>query len=111
MTTIDPGARLVLTHGFGFSPRAFAFCASRPAAIITLGFDVLVQLVIAATTTAPWSSPAPLPFAGARAPGCNVSSACVNAGAACARGTRSWGRLGPAMLGSTRPRSNSTTSA
>ena len=111
MTTIDPGARLVFTHGFGFSPRARAFRASRPAAIITLGFDVLVQLVMAATTTAPWSSRAPPPFAGASAPGRSVSNACPNADAAPARPTRSWGRLGPAMLGSTPPRSNSTTSA
>ena len=38
------------------SPRSTAFLASRPAAIITLGFDVFVQLVIAAITTEPCSS-------------------------------------------------------
>ena len=53
MTTFDPGARLVFTHGCRFSPRSTAFFASSPAPIITLGFDVFVQLVIAAITTAP----------------------------------------------------------
>ena len=36
-------------------PRSTAFFATRPAPIITLGFDVFVQLVIAATTTEPCS--------------------------------------------------------
>src|SRR5687768_11320196 len=53
VTTIDPGARLVLTQGLLVRPRCTALRASRPAPIMTLGFDVLVQLVIAATTTAP----------------------------------------------------------
>src|SRR3954463_13138931 len=53
VTTFDPGARLVLTHGFRVSPRSNAFFATRPAPIITLGFDVFVQLVIAAMTTDP----------------------------------------------------------
>ena len=53
MTTFDPGARLVFTHGLRMRPRSTAFFASRPAPIITLGFEVLVQLVIAAITTAP----------------------------------------------------------
>ena len=69
MTTFEPGARLVFTHGLLFRPFSTAFFASRPAAIITVGFDVLVQLVIAAITTAPcielgvlgWRSTAPLP--------------------------------------------------
>src|SRR5262245_40523491 len=56
VTTCEPGARLVLTHGLTLRPRAAAFWASRPAAIITDGFDVLVQLVIAAMTTSPWWS-------------------------------------------------------
>ena len=51
VTTFDPGARLVFTHGLRVSPRSNAFFATRPAPIITLGFDVLVQLVIAAMTT------------------------------------------------------------
>src|SRR3954470_13214091 len=56
VTTFDPGARLVFTHGLRGRPRSNAFLATRPAPIITLGFDVLVQLVIAAITTAPCSS-------------------------------------------------------
>ena len=44
---------LVLPHGLRESPLATAFRASSPAAIITLGLLVLVQLVIAAMTTAP----------------------------------------------------------
>src|SRR3954470_6690983 len=57
VTTFEPGARLVFTHGLRVRPRSTAFLASSPAPIITLGLDVLVQLVIAATTTAPWSRP------------------------------------------------------
>src|SRR5580700_3715681 len=52
-TTFEPGARLVLTHGLLVSPRSTAFLARRPAPIITDGFEVLVQLVMAAITTAP----------------------------------------------------------
>ena len=39
--------------GFTFSPRATALRASKPAPIITEGFDVLVQLVIAAIAISP----------------------------------------------------------
>src|SRR5688500_16665196 len=56
VTTFDPGASEVLTHGFWARPRSTAFFASRPAPSITDGFDVFVQLVIAAITTEPWSS-------------------------------------------------------
>ena len=45
-----------MTHGLRARPRSTAFFASRPAATITGGFDVFVQVVIAAITTAPWSS-------------------------------------------------------
>jgi len=51
-----PGARLDFTHGFRCRPRSTAFFASRPAPTITCGFDVFVQLVIAAITTEPCSS-------------------------------------------------------
>ncbi len=56
MTTRDPGASVVLTHGFGERPRSTACRATRPAATMTWGFDVLVQLVMAATTMAPSST-------------------------------------------------------
>ena len=53
VTTFDPGARLLFTHGLRIRPRSTAFFATRPAPIMTLGFEVFVQLVIAAITTAP----------------------------------------------------------
>ena len=56
VTTFEPGARLVFTHGLRVRPCSTAFFATRPAPIITLGFDVFVQLVIAAMTTDPCSS-------------------------------------------------------
>src|SRR5436309_918689 len=55
MTTLEPGAREVFTHGFCWSPASTAFFARSAAATITQGFDVLVHEVIAAMTTAPWS--------------------------------------------------------
>src|SRR3954463_4890257 len=61
VTTFDPGARLVFTHGLRSRPRSTALLASRPAPIITEGLEVLVQLVIAAITTAPWNSSNSLP--------------------------------------------------
>src|SRR5205085_11584247 len=42
-------------HGLERSPRVTALRARIPAPIITDGFDVLVQLVMAAITTSPWS--------------------------------------------------------
>ena len=53
MTTFDPGARLLFTHGLRVRPVLDRLLRQRPAPIITLGFDVFVQLVIAAITTAP----------------------------------------------------------
>ena len=53
MTTFDPGARLVFTQGLDVRPCSTAFFATKPAAISTEGFEVLVQLVIAAITTLP----------------------------------------------------------
>src|SRR5438874_108083 len=55
-------ARLVFTHGFTSDPRSTAFFARIPAAIITEGFEVFVQLVIAAMTTEPWPSSYFLPL-------------------------------------------------
>ncbi len=52
---MEPGASVVLTHGLAFRPFLFALRASRPAASMTLGLEVLVQEVIAAMATAPWS--------------------------------------------------------
>src|SRR3954449_10809425 len=56
MTTLDPGASVVFTHGLLVRPRSTAFLASRPAPIMTCGLEGLVQEVIAAITTWPWST-------------------------------------------------------
>src|SRR5687768_508146 len=56
MTTFEPGASVVFTHGLRDRPFSTAFFASSAAPIITDGFDVLVQDVIAAIATAPWST-------------------------------------------------------
>src|SRR5919202_4092937 len=61
MTTLDPGASVVFTHGFVARPRSTAFLASSAAPIITCGFDVLVHEVIAAMTTWPWSTSVSVP--------------------------------------------------
>ena len=53
MTTFEPGASEVFTHGLTFSPFWTAFRARIPAPSITDGLDVFVQLVIAAITTWP----------------------------------------------------------
>src|SRR6185312_5322862 len=55
MTTLEPGANVVFTHGLRDSPASTAFFASSAAPIITDGLDVFVHDVIAAITTAPWS--------------------------------------------------------
>src|SRR4051794_37041996 len=61
MTTLDPGASVVFTHGLVVSPASTAFLASSAAPIMTCGFEVLVQEVIAAITTWPWSTSVCLP--------------------------------------------------
>src|SRR5437867_13031515 len=53
---MEPGASEVLTQAGTCNPRSTAFFASSPAAIITDGLEVFVQLVIAAITTEPWRS-------------------------------------------------------
>ncbi len=47
---------MVLTHGLRWRPFSTAFLASSAAPIITDGLEVLVQEVIAAIATAPWST-------------------------------------------------------
>ena len=53
MTTCEPGASEVFTHGLTVRPFAWALRATSPAAISTLGLEVLVHEVMAAMTTAP----------------------------------------------------------
>ena len=133
MTTFEPGARLVFTHGFDLSPLATAFFATKPAAIITDGFEVFVQLVIAAITTepsitvpsgssiaaagfdpnGPEAASAEITVSGAAfgfAADFNLGSASANDFFTSLSATRSCGRLGPARLGSTVARSSSSAS-
>src|SRR5580658_3682859 len=67
-TTWLPGASDVFTQGLVVRPLAAALRATRPAAIITLGLDVLVQEVIAAMTTSPWPRSKFVPETLCRAP-------------------------------------------
>src|SRR3954469_4122351 len=55
MTTLEPGASEVFTHGLRCRPRSTALRASSPAPTMTNGFDVLVHDVMGANTTPPWS--------------------------------------------------------
>src|SRR5438067_9523127 len=63
MTTLDPGASDVLTHGLTVRPRSTAFLATSAAPTITNGLEVLVHEVMAAMTTAPWSRVTDVPLA------------------------------------------------
>ena len=116
MTTCDPGASDVLTQGLTCKPRAAAFLATSPAPSMTDGFEVLVQDVIEAMTTAPSSSskscPLMVPLAGLLLrlrSACSALSASLNMVFEALNGIRSWGRLGPARLGTTVDMSSSTT--
>src|SRR4029434_6982692 len=116
VTTFDPGAKLVLTHGLLVKPFSTAFLAKRPAPIKTDGLEVFVQLVIAEITTEPWLSSNLPPFI------CTATlllalplfikdgSASLKAFLLSVNGTRSCGRRGPAKLGTTLPRSSSNVS-
>jgi hypothetical protein len=53
VTTREPGAIDVFTHGFVSNPFSTAFFARRADPSITDGLEVLVQLVMAAITTDP----------------------------------------------------------
>src|SRR5262249_4642857 len=56
MTTLEPGASVVFTHGLRSSPASTALRASSAAPTITDGLEVLVHEVMAAITTEPWST-------------------------------------------------------
>src|SRR5487761_77065 len=56
MTTLEPGASVVFTQGLRASPASTAFLASSAAPTMTDGLEVVVQEVIAAFTTEPWST-------------------------------------------------------
>src|SRR5580658_476922 len=113
MTTFDPGASEVFTHGLRFRPRSTAFLASRAAATMTEGFDVFVQEVIAAITTDPWSTAVAVPSSSViwTGPDARVPArASRNAVLASASAIRSCGRRGPAIEGTTVDRSRVTSS-
>ena len=117
---------LVLTHGFEVRPFSTAFLARIPAAMSTDGFDVLVQLVMAAMTMLPLSTccaaasssgvlgitPASWRcfFFGAFVRAWYASLAALYEVLTPGTLTRSCGRAGPARLGSTEPRSSVTVS-
>src|SRR4051795_11152701 len=56
VTTFEPGASDVFTHGWRCRPRARALRARMPAPSMTDGFEVFVHDVIAAMTTWAWAS-------------------------------------------------------
>src|SRR5882724_10728738 len=112
VTTFDPGARELLTQASVERPFSTAFLASRPAATSTDGFDVFVQLVMAAMTTLPCrrflAYPLELAVAGLvpLLGLINDGKAFRNDSPAWESTTRSCGRLGPARLDSTVARSS-----
>src|SRR5215468_7747396 len=114
-TTCEPGASEVLTHGLTVRPLAVALRASRPAPIITLGFDVLVHEVIAAITTSPCPRSWPRLSIGTRLlispplPN-SLSIEDVKPCLTSLRAMRSCGRFGPASDGSTEESSSLSTS-
>src|SRR5256885_16055290 len=61
MTTFEPGASVVFTHGLRSRPASTALRASSAAPIITDGLEVLVHEVMAAMTTEPWSTAVRVP--------------------------------------------------
>ena len=99
----EPGESDVFTVGRFVSPLATALRASRPAASICLGLEVLVQDVMDVITMSP-SARVP-PLRAFTAPGCALRKLLGNADS----GMRCSGRLGPATAGSTADRSKSIT--
>src|SRR5215472_11558255 len=61
MTTLEPGASVVFTHGLRASPASTAFLASSAAPTMTEGLEVFVHEVMAAITTDPWSTDVRVP--------------------------------------------------
>src|SRR5437868_1968340 len=110
-TTWLPGASDVFTHGFAVRPLAAALRANRPAPISTLGFEVLVQEVMAAITTSPWPRSKLRPSTGKRFSASvaflySLAMAAAKPSATAGSATRPSGRFGPAIDGTTSPRSS-----
>jgi hypothetical protein len=85
-----------LTQGLRSRPRSTAFFASRAAPSITCGFEVFVQLVIAAITTEPScssiSSPSSSAFAVCRCGRVAVATVATSGSTVCGPG--SWNEVG-----------------
>ena len=116
MTTFEPGARVVFTQGFEVNPFSTAFLARSAAPSITEGFEVFVQDVIDAITTSPFLIVVAFPFT-LTAIGAfpvfsvkYVGSTLANSVFESVSEIRSCGRFGPAIDGTTVPKSSSTTS-
>src|SRR5579872_6686781 len=116
VTTLEPGASEVFTQGLDVRPFVWALRARRPAATSTAGLEVLVQLVMAAITTAPSLSSKSLPSCFTLAGPADLrvawslSKALLKFLGMSPRSTRSWGRFGPAREGLMLPRSSDSTS-
>ena len=97
MTTREPGASEDLTHGLRWRPRSTAFFASSAAPSITCGFEVFVQLVIAAITTEPscssTSSPSSSAFADVQVRARRLVATCATSGSIVC-GPGSWNEAG-----------------
>ena len=108
---MDPGASVVLTHGFDFKPFSTAFLASNAAPIITDGLEVFVHEVIDAITTSPFltrvepAETSPFAVLSVKYVGIIFSNAFFES----LREIRSCGRFGPEIDGTTVERSSSTT--
>ena len=119
MTTRLPGASDDFTDGLSFRPFSMAFLASKPAASMTVGLEVLVQLVMAAMSTEPCPIFEPLTSALTEAKSSAFLPKPFSVTGLLKEPTkldlrfcssiRSCGRFGPATLGTTLERSSSTT--
>src|SRR4029078_8558750 len=96
---VEPARGGVFTQGRRVGPASTAFFASRPAPSITDGFEVFVQLVIAAITTAPWPSSNSCPSSVLTTACAGSASATAVAGPGCGFGSPSASVLNPAAGG------------
>src|SRR5437763_11573295 len=80
MTTLEPGASVIFTQGLRDSPASTAFLASSAAPTMTDGLEVLVQDVMAAITTDPWSTVTSVPSSRVTGVGVACSAFCGEAG-------------------------------
>src|SRR5258708_27914487 len=86
MTTLEPGASVVFTHGLRSSPASTAFLATSAAPTMTEGLEVFVQEVMAAITTEPWSTEVFVPSSSVTITGADGRPAAAAGSSAGARG-------------------------